>query len=86
MDDVEKTESLNNPPAFPRTGEGFGNPLYDTPGMSLRDWFAGQALSGMLAHTNNDFQPYGFDASVYFAEDAYRHADAMLAARERTVA
>lgn len=32
-----------NPPAFPRTGEGFGNPKYDEPGMTLRDWFAGQA-------------------------------------------
>lgn len=26
--------------AYPRTGEGFGNPHYDTPGMSLRDYFA----------------------------------------------
>ena len=30
-------------PAFPRTGEGFGNPRYDAPGMSLRDYFAAHA-------------------------------------------
>ena len=36
-------------PAFPRVGEGFGDPRYDAPGMSLRDWFAGQALIGILS-------------------------------------
>lgn len=44
-------------------------------GMSLRDWFAGQALAGLLA----------FDAEantwVGDAENAYKAADSMLAAR-----
>jgi len=56
-------------------------------GMSLRDWFAGQALTGMMANhtrfcaivTPADTQENG-DRKV--AEQAYRHADAMLAARE----
>ena len=34
-------------PAFPMTGEGCHNPLYSQPGMTLRDYFAGQALAGM---------------------------------------
>ena len=42
-------------------------------GMSLRDWFAGQALAGLAA-----------DGLTYegMAKDAYELADAMLAARE----
>lgn len=76
----------NNPPAFPRTGEGFGNSLYDTPGMSLRDWFAGQALAGGLANTDTTkaMAMWGSPGSkIQLAEWAYAHADAMLAERER---
>jgi hypothetical protein len=45
-------------------------------GITLRDWFAGQALMGMLAdhHTDGSFDS--------FAASAYCHADAMLKARE----
>jgi len=45
-------------------------------GMSLRDWFAGQALAGLLA---------GRGEYVWNAEpvDAYAIADAMLAERSR---
>lgn len=34
-----------NPPAFPNTGNNIWN-LIPTKGMTLRDWFAGQALAG----------------------------------------
>ena len=44
-------------------------------GMSLRDWFAGQALTGLV--TNGQY-PAG-----QIAESAYSFADAMLAAREQ---
>jgi hypothetical protein len=45
--------------------------------MSLRDWFAGQALAGLLA------QPAEPEFGTrYFAECAYILADAMIAARE----
>lgn len=73
-----------NPAAFPCTGEGHGNPSYWTPGMSLRDWFAGQALAGILKVPN----PAEPSESAYLghgelaAFDAYTIADAMLAERE----
>ena len=55
-------------------------------GMSLRDWFAGQALVGMLAysHVNPQRGNYHENCSVEgAAADAYRYADAMLAEREK---
>ena len=48
----------------------------DYHGMSLRDWFAGQALVGFIA-TNPDSDTYEHDAKA-----AYSWADAMLKARE----
>ena len=44
-------------------------------GMSLRDWFAGQALQGILAGTLNGDKPENW------AKAAYQVADAMLKAR-----
>lgn len=67
-------------PAFPRTYEFVedGEKMDSTMnGMSLRDWFAGQALAGQLA----DYQTNG--AAEQFAECSYKHADAMLAARKQ---
>lgn len=47
------------------------------PGMSLRDWFAGQALAGLLAHHGaDDLRVRGAAAKV-----AFNRADDMLAAR-----
>jgi hypothetical protein len=75
-------------PAFPRVGEGFGNPNYDAPGMSLRDWFAGQALTGIYA--SNWFtwlvsrdNPHEVEADDAAAARAYKVADAMLAQRAK---
>lgn len=67
----------DNPRAFPRTGEGMGNPLYDAPGMTLRDYFAGQSITGIC--------PTGTASDEHarnLAAMAYRMADAMLLARE----
>jgi len=47
-------------------------------GMTLRDWLAGQALSGLLC---NDAEVFIRDANRS-TRIAYRIADAMLAARE----
>ena len=72
---------IDNPPAFPRTGQGFGNPNYDEAGMTLRDWFAGQALPEAMRwafnNANDDFLPEEWASKIAFAT-----ADAMLAERE----
>ena len=66
-------------PAFPVQDEVYGNGerQYGSNGMSLRDWFAGMALQGLLANYEVKIE------CGTFAKVAYRHADQMLAARER---
>lgn len=66
-------------------------PLFDedldlvgsTRGMSLRDWFAGQALAAIVAKQPTEmveaYEPLDFEMTV--AHGAYGYADAMLAAR-----
>ena len=64
-------------PAFPMS-EG------DWSGMSLRDWFAGQALMGWAAGRNRPMEHEACEpASV--SRSCYTYADAMLRARERGV-
>ena len=46
-------------------------------GMSLRDWFAGQLMTGWMQREDNDL----FTPSMLAAQ-AYEHADAMIEARE----
>jgi len=70
-------------PAFPRpfseepieNSEGAMYPHDAQSGMSLRDWFAGQALSGLIVNPDT--------VSVYcpLSMRAYEIADAMLAER-----
>jgi hypothetical protein len=56
-----------------------GNPDHWQKGMSLRDWFAGQALTGIISNPNNmRTETFGT-----FARDAYIFADAMLAERAK---
>lgn len=62
-------------PAFPQHAEALRSDV--PPGMTLRDWFAGMALSGLNASGPHDCGPLGL------AFDAYRQADAMLKARKR---
>ncbi len=67
-------------PAFPRAGT---DTSYSQEGMSLRDWFAGQALAGMLAGFSKgerDGGPARFHEGN--CDTAYQIADAMLRARE----
>lgn len=47
------------------------------PGISLRDYFAGQALNGLLADWKGTFP---WDKAAKYA---YEHADAMLVEREK---
>lgn len=70
----------NGGPAF-----AHGNPEHGgDPGMSLRDWFAGQALAGIIANSNTPDQMIGLGftgSKELLANYAYAAADAMLAAR-----
>ena len=67
---------MNNPPAFP-TGiitDGKGKIIGGSNGMTLRDYFAAKAM------------PQCFEVSTttdIAAKEAYKMADAMLAAREQ---
>ena len=51
--------------------------VYGPNGMTLRDYFAGQALAGILASAN-----FG-NVKDWIGTKAYEVADSMLAARER---
>jgi len=67
---------MKNPPAFPTTKplDSWGDP---NQGMTLRDYFAAKAMQGMMVDVE---QP----RCDYIADIAYKMADAMLAAREKT--
>lgn len=73
-----------DPSAFPNQPFGSdGLPeAQASPGMTLRDWFAGQALVGLMSHPNAENSPL-FGNATHFAVDAYIAADAMLAEREK---
>lgn len=75
----ERTMRLSNTPAFPCDDQLFH-------GMTLRDYFAAQALQGM---TGNSFVAEAYarvdlpseEICNQYAIEAYRFADAMLMAR-----
>jgi hypothetical protein len=72
-------------PAFPSTIQYFPDDknAAEEQGMTLRDWFAGQALAGLL---RDGIDVHGIDDSAYLAYEmadaAYEMADAMLKVRE----
>ncbi len=72
----------DNPKAFPNTGNSNWN-MQPDPGMTLRDWFAGQfAIAAMV----EGFKGYNHlcDTTIKkTAQVAYDLADAMLAEREK---
>lgn len=77
----------NGGPAFPvpitsdQPGQVVSACELGTGGMTLRDWFAGQALAS-LARNWGSSGGYSRDSDV--AKDCYALADAMLAARKGT--
>jgi hypothetical protein len=77
-------------PAFPKRAlvsgmykeDGEFVPIYDdTPGMTLRDYFAAKALAGLLSA--NAMYGGRTDNRTALANDAYLYADAMLEARKK---
>lgn len=87
------SEQINDGgPAFPEFTHQLINPttgqtgISQSCGMSLRDWFAGQALAGALAASqgvavSDDETPEGLADRI--ATGAYLVADAMLKQREK---
>ena len=68
-------------PAFPqrriyRCSQGIDHEVSET-GLSLRDWFAGQALAGIASMSGDGFGLSPEDEASW----AYQRADAMLRAR-----
>lgn len=77
----------NGGAAFPQaqpTQDGNGNFHFPDPGMTLRDWFAGQAMAGMGRPTHYLGKRETDESLRTYAQQAYQIADAMLAAREAT--
>jgi hypothetical protein len=78
-----------NPYAFPRPATEFAGSVWSPmDGMTLRDWFAGQALIGLISQQSspNALKALlGSDEEVFagVARITFDYADAMLAAREK---
>lgn len=74
---MSNTKQFNDGgPAYPVNDDSDGG-LHRHSGMTLRDWFAGMALQGLIASSViTDI------TCKQYAGCAYRHADAMLKARE----
>jgi len=78
---------MNNPPAFPHTVEYKGSDcggIVPHGGMTLRDYFAAQALQGFLPDAFQE-APDNYPAkrlAPFWAAMAYQLADEMMKARE----
>lgn len=68
---------MNNPPAFPVQSVYIEDQETNSRGMSLRDYFAAQAMQGQLSRLSG-----GYLQEEDVAKYAYMMADAMLKARE----
>ena len=74
---MDEITAITGGPAFPTEVRGLGEagiPTIVYHGMTLRDWFAGQALTGLYERSLSD---------SHMAHRAYRMADAMLAERSK---
>lgn len=71
------TQRDDGGPAFPAE-IGFGMNPVQYAGMSLRDWYAGQAMAGILNSRGSFGLQNEMDGT---AKEAYRWADSLLAAR-----
>lgn len=74
---------MDNPFAFPLRARSDGS-IFERSheGMTLRDWFAGQALISMGQWCPPGCEQFNADFTMRARADwAYRHADALLAAR-----
>jgi len=89
---MSENEKVNDGgPAYP-SGRSYDEPVGNNtyrqrrdgplnPGMSLRDWFAGKALAGLLAR-DSGIEWGNCPTNEHYASRARDLADAMLRARE----
>jgi hypothetical protein len=77
---MSETDKPPNPAAFPNPpiSSGFNTTVFQE-GMSLRDWFAGQAINGLIDHEGIASH---LNADIA-ARNAYMLADAMLQERSK---
>lgn len=67
-------------PAFPCEGGGQSG-LHAAPGMTLREWFAGQTLSGLVSRADGGYSSYSLgdpEDVALLAQRAVQIADALL--------
>lgn len=78
------SEKKDGGPAFPFV-EGLAGYEHNKHGMTLRDYFAGQALAGIMANIHNlDKSDYlRMKGKEIVSAMSYQIADAMLAEREK---
>lgn len=79
---------VDNPPAFPsvETHPSFDIPMHHF-GMTLRDWFAGQALGRLVGNDDTVARAsWTANPEENLAAWSYRIADAMLAERSKAIA
>jgi len=71
-------------PAFPTMLYELGG---ESDGMTLRDWYAGMAMQGMLAGLDRDAQRFlqrEAEPTATMATACYKMADAMIQERRKT--
>lgn len=68
-------------PAFPALYQG--DTRSDCPGLSMRDYFATNALQALLHKDSNWREGWGRCTKTELAEEAYAFADAMLTVRTK---
>jgi hypothetical protein len=72
-------------PAFPvnTANDGNGGACFPATGMSLRDYFAGEAMAALISRPDKDPQHRGILAVPKMTQYAYEYADAMIAERAK---
>ncbi len=65
---------------FQKVGNSYGDVQH--PGMTLRDWFAGQAMAAIISRPITDYADGMLPTFAETAADAMEYADALIAARK----
>lgn len=86
---TDETKNDGGPAFAPNGAPDPKDPMKATYGMTLRDWFAGQALVGLLSDSRTQGIVSGLankesaNPLSYMAKSAYEFADAMIVERSK---